>query len=86
MGAGGTPRLDGEGERASRTDVVLARLAARTGGVRLCEVVQAVENAAAGLLDRAATADILAHVVRMGMVVRPGSVELGNERRVWRQP
>lgn len=72
-------------ERASCTDVVLARLAARTEGVRLCEVVQAVENAAAGLLDRAATADILARVLQAGVVVRPGRVEMGNERRVWRQ-
>ena len=73
-------------ERASCTDVVLARLAARTEGVRLCEVVQTVENATAGLLDRAATADILARVLKTGMVVRPGQVEMGNERRVWRQP
>jgi len=86
VGAGGTPRPDGQGERASRTDVVLARLGARTGGVRLCEVVHAVENAAAGLLDRAASADILAHVLRTGMVVRPGSVEMGYERQAWRQP
>ena len=72
-------------ERASCTDVVLARLAARTEGVRLCEVVQAVENATAGVLDRAATADILARVLQAGMVVHPGSIEMGNERRVWRQ-
>ncbi len=57
-------------ERASCTDAVLARLAARTEGVRLCQVVQAVENAAAGLFDRAATADILARVLQAGMVVR----------------
>lgn len=73
-------------ERASCTDIVLARLAARKEGVRLCQVVQAVENAAAGLLDRAATEDILARVLRTGTVVRPGLVEMGNERRVWRQP
>ena len=72
-------------ERASCTDVVLARLAARSEGVRQCEVVQAVENATAGLLDRAATADILARVLQTGVVVRPGRVEMGNERRVWRQ-
>ena len=72
-------------ERASCTDAVLARLAARSEGFRLCEVVPAVENATAGRLDRAATADILARVFQMGMVVRPGRVEMGNERRVWRQ-
>ncbi len=72
-------------ERASCTDAVLARLAARSGGVRLCEVVLTVENATAGLLDRAATADILERVLQTGVVVRPGRVEMGNERRVWRQ-
>ena len=61
---------DSHRERASCMDVVLARLAARTEGVRLCEVVQAVENATAGVLDRAATADILARVLRTGAVVR----------------
>lgn len=69
---------------ASCTDVVLARLGARTEGVRLCEVVQAVENATAGVLDRATTADILARVLQAGRVVRRGRVEMGNERRVWR--
>jgi len=72
-------------ERALCTNAVLARLGARTEGVRLCQVVQVVENAAAGLLDRSATADILGRVLQAGMVVRPGSVEMGNERRVWRQ-
>ena len=62
---------------------MLARLAARTESVRLCEVVHAVENAAAGLLGRAAAADVLARVLHAGMAVRPGRVEMGNERRVW---
>ena len=72
-------------ERTSCTDAVLARLAARSEGVGLCEVVQAVENATAGLLDRAATGDILARVLHTGTVVRPGRVEMGNERWVWRR-
>ena len=79
------PPPDTPVERASCTDVVLARLAARSEGVRLCEVVQTVENAAAGLLDRAATADILARVLHKRVVVRPGRVEMGTERRVWRR-
>ena len=72
-------------ERTPCTDAVLARLAARSEGVRLCEVVQAVENATAGVLDRAATGDILARVLHTGTVVRPGRVEMGNERWVWRR-
>ena len=41
--------------------------------------------ATAGLLGRAVTADILARVIRTGIVVRPSPAEMGNERRVWRQ-
>ena len=70
--------------RASFLDAVLGRLASRAEGFRLCEVVQEVENATAGLLDRAGTSAILERVLSMGVVVRPGSVEMGNERRVWR--
>ena len=78
--------LDTHLERASCTDVVLARLAARAERIRLCEVVQAEENATVGVLDRAATADILARVFQAGMVARPGRVKMGNERRGWRWP
>ena len=73
-------------ERASCTEVVLGRLASRAEGVRLRDIAREVENATAGLLDRAATADILERVLNMSAVVHPGSDEMGNERRVWRQP
>ena len=60
-------------ERASCADVVFARLAApRTESVRLCEIVQAVENATAALVDRAATLDIPGRVLQgYGRAPRP---------------
>ena len=80
----GPPPVDAL-ERRSCTEAVLGRLAGRAEGVRLRDVVRDVENAAAGRLDRAATAAIVERVIEMSVVVKPGSVEMGSERRVWRQ-
>lgn len=52
-------------ERASCANVVPGRQAARSEGIRLCVVVQAVESTTANLLDRAASEDIVARVLHI---------------------